>query len=97
MAITVSLKFDLRFNSVWNRSSRTGEETVVIGRIQHPNHSGFIERDELIFSRELTPHLEVDEGIRFPLIGTGVLAKSLLIDRAHGGGLRCWKAGLASQ
>ena len=47
-AVTVARKLDSGLNRVGNGGSRTREEAVVIGRIQRPNLSGFIKRDELI-------------------------------------------------
>ena len=63
----------------------SGREAVVIDRIQRPHLAGFIKRDELIFPRELAPHLEIHKGIRFPLIGARVLTKGFLVHGAHGG------------
>src|SRR5205823_2869583 len=75
----VALKLDPGFDRGRDRSARTGEEAVAVRRIQRPNLSGFIERDELVRPGEFIPHLEICEGIRCPPIHAGVFTKDLLV------------------
>ncbi len=63
LAVAVALKFDSGFDRRRDCNSGSGEEAAVICRIQGPNVSGFIKRDELILPAELAPYLEIQEGI----------------------------------
>src|SRR5687768_16799794 len=86
-AVAIALKLDRGLDRRRNRSGATGEEAVAICWIQRANNTGFIEGDELVLSRELIPHLKVEEGILLPLIGAGILAKRLLVHRPNNGRL----------
>src|SRR5215469_5299250 len=67
-ALTASLKVNSRFNRRWNGGTRTGKESVVIDRIQRSNLTRLVKCDQLILPCELAPHLDIEKGIRFPLI-----------------------------
>jgi len=56
--------------------------------MERPDVAGLVERAERGRPSEFAPQLEVDEGVRLPLIHAGVFAERLLVHGNHRGRLQ---------